>query len=267
MSAFAEVSINLSQIEKSYHYAIPEGMQSQLVPGSLVTVPFGKQIAQGVVLALLDEAEIAEPKEILEILSPNTVLVEGQLKLALWLAEHTFTPLGACIQLMIPTGLSRRADILVSGLDKPIIDREEFSKSQLQLLNLLKQRGELRGSQIDRSIPVADWRKGLDALRAKGMIRTSNVLPPPRVSSKMLRTAALSILPNALAEFDLASLGKNPTTQERRGKILSLLAKQAFPLDFSWIYAETGGNYADLSYLSEQCLNHFNETETRRDPL
>ena len=267
MSTFAEVSINLSQIERTYDYSIPKELQAQIQPGSLVVVPFGKQIVQGVVLALLDQPGVAETKEIIELLVPDTLLVEQQIKLAQWLAGYHFTPLGACIQLMIPTGLSRRADISVALLSDLPSDLSTFSPTQQRLLKLLKSRGELRGAQIDRAIPKADWRKGLDSLRAQELIETRNVLPPPRVASKTSRTAALSIKPSAISDLDIDILGKTPVTQTRRGKVLQLLARQAFPLDFSWIYAETDANYADLSYLADAGLIHFNETEVWRDPL
>ncbi|MFA7115597.1 MAG: hypothetical protein WC214_09090, partial [Candidatus Omnitrophota bacterium] len=116
MSAFAEVSINLSQIDQTYHYSIPSELQSQVQPGSLVVVPFGRQTVQGVVLALLEQPEVAETKPITELLAPDTLLIRQQLDLAQWLAEHFYAPLGACIQLMIPTGLSRRADISLTLL-------------------------------------------------------------------------------------------------------------------------------------------------------
>ncbi|MDY0125523.1 MAG: primosomal protein N' [Anaerolineaceae bacterium] len=267
MSAFAEVSINLSQIERTYHYSIPPDLQGQIQPGSLVVVPFGKQIVQGVVLALPEQAEVPDLKPIIELLAPDTLLIEQQISLAQWLSQHHFTPLGACMQLMIPTGLSRRADISVDlAADLPS-DLSPFSQTQQRLLKLLKSRGELRGNQIDRAIPKVDWRKGLDWLRSQGLVHTNNILPPPRVAAKTLRTAALSIQPSGVASLKKETLGKTPITQTRRGKVLGLLARQAFPLDFSWIYAETDANYADLSYLADAGLIHFNETEVWRDPL
>ena len=114
MSLFADVSINLKQIDRSYHYSVPEALQGQVQPGSLVVVPFGKQTVQGVVLALLDQAEVADPLPIAELLVPDTLLGTKQLELAHWLSQHYHAPLGACVQLMIPAGLSRRADVLVS---------------------------------------------------------------------------------------------------------------------------------------------------------
>ena len=154
-------------------------------------VPFGRQTVQGVVLALLDQPEVAETKPITELLAPDTLLVRQQLDLAQWLAEHFYTPLGACIQLMIPTGLSRRADICLSLQADLPPDLSAFSQTQQRLLKLLKSRGNLRGAQIDRAIPKADWRRGLESLRSQALIKTSNVLPPPRIAPKTLRTAAL----------------------------------------------------------------------------
>ncbi|NLE84729.1 MAG: primosomal protein N' [Chloroflexi bacterium] len=267
MSAYAEVSINLSQIERTYHYSVPEQLRGQIQPGNLVVVPFGKQVVQGVVLALLDEPEVEGTKDIIELLAPNTLLIKEQIQLAKWLAEYNQAPLGVYIQLMIPTGLSLRADISVALLAELPSKLSTYSPTQQRLLSLLQKRGELRGAQIDRAIPKVDWRRGLDLLRSHGLIKTEHVLPPPRIAPKTLRTAALSIPPSAVPSLPNEALGKTEVTQERRKKVMDLLFGQAFPLDFSWVYAETGANYADLSYLADAGLIHFNETEVWRDPL
>ncbi len=267
MGNFADVSVNISHIDRTFHYSIPENLRRQVQPGSLVIVPFGKQIVQGVVLSLLEQPEVSETLPIAELLAPDTLLTRQQIDLAHWLSQYYFTPLGACVQLMIPTGLSRRADIQVGLTTDLPQDLKRFGSTQQRLLKLLAKRGELRGTQIDHALPKADWRKTLDKLRAKGLIRTSNVLPPPRVAAKTLRTAALSIEPGAVENLDPEQVGKTPVTQERRFRALRLLARQAFPLDLSWIYAETGTTYSDLSYLADAGLIHFNETEVWRDPL
>ncbi len=98
-------------------------------------------------------------------------------------------------------------------------------------------------------------------------MRTGNVLPPPGIAPKTLRTAALSLPPAAIEVLTPEQIGRNITTQQRRKKVLDLLAQEAFPIDFSWIYAETGAGYADLKVLAEAGFLHFNETEVWRDPL
>ena len=60
MKPYADVSINLAQIDKSYHYLVPKELGEALQPGCLVAVPFGKQVVQGVVLNLLDERVAAD---------------------------------------------------------------------------------------------------------------------------------------------------------------------------------------------------------------
>lgn len=114
MKPFAEVIINLAQIDKSYHYLVPREIGESLQPGCMVAVPFGKQVVQGVVLSLLDESSVEEVLPIQAVLSETTVLTDMQLRLAQWMAEAWFAPLGACINLMIPVGFTRRSDILVS---------------------------------------------------------------------------------------------------------------------------------------------------------
>jgi primosomal protein N' (replication factor Y) len=63
------------------------------------------------------------------------------------------------------------------------------------------------------------------------------------------------------------TLGAALGVQNRRRQVLELLAREPYPLDFSWIYAQTATKYADLKYLAEKGLLHFNETEVWRDPL
>ncbi len=74
MKPFADVSINLAQIDKSYHYLVPEEIGDALQPGCLVAVPFGKQVVQGVVLSLLDESDVEGLLPIQAVLSEDTVL-------------------------------------------------------------------------------------------------------------------------------------------------------------------------------------------------
>jgi len=264
---FADVSINLARIDRSYHYAIPEELQGKLQPGCLVIVPFGKQVVQGVVLALIDQPEVPEVLEIQELISEDTVLTPAQLALAKWLADETFAPLGACVNLMIPNGLSQRADQLVTlvrDFDEPPADLPPLQK---RILKLLKTRGPLRAGQIERALPKLEWRRSLDTLRKNGWVKTENILLPARISPKTVRTAQLSISPQAVAALDAPALSQRTESGERRLKVLQLLAQEAFPVDFSWIYAQTGASYTDLKALAERGYLHFNETEVWRDPL
>lgn len=269
MSSFVDVSINIAQIDKSYSYRVPSELEGQLKPGSLVLVPFGKRVAQGVVLANQEVPAVEDLKDVIALLSEEQVLTPQQLELAHWLSIATMAPMGACVGLMIPVGLSQRADVLYTLRDiEPTDDMiEAFSPIQKRLLGLLKKRGPLRGAQLSHAMPKTDWQRAMAKLRFGGYVKSENVLPPPRVTSKTVRSAALSVPAETISGIAPQSLGATAATQTRRMAVLERLAADPMPMDFSWIYAQTGANYADLTLLADQGWIHFNETEVWRDPL
>lgn len=270
-SPYVDVSVNIARIDKSLSYLVPPELIGQLKPGHLVLVPLGNRIAQGVVLANLEEPGVEEEalKEIIALLSDDLVLTEQQLELAQWLSVATMAPIGACVSLMLPVGISQRADVLYSLNDLALTDElmANYSSIQKRILNLLKTRGALRGAQITRALPKLDWRGPMLNLRNRGVVITKNVLPPPQVTSKTVRTAALSVPATRVMEIDPISLGGTDNTRTRRMAVLQLLATDPLPIDFSWINAQTGANKADLALLAKMGFIHFNKTEVWRDPL
>jgi len=133
---------------------------------------------------LIDQPEVPNVVEIQALVSEDTVLTQAQLKLAQWLSEETFAPLGACINLMIPSGLSQRADQMVTltrDFGEPPANLPPLQK---RVLKLLKVRGPLRSGQIERALPKLEWRHSLETLRKNGWVNTEAILPPARISPK-----------------------------------------------------------------------------------
>ncbi len=226
-------------------------------------VPFGKQTVQGIVTALIDTPAVENPKPIMELLDPAPVLTQPQLALAIQLAESTLNPLAAIISLMLPVGLSQQADVHYELRNANYEDKT--STVATRLLTLLRERGPLRGRQIDSHFSRVDWRKTAQALVRKGILATKHVLPPPRVRSKFVRVAQLSVTPEA-AEAEMDSLGTKQTLA-RRQSALRYLIQQPEAINLSWVYAETGCNLADLQELEERGLIRLFENEIFRDSL
>ncbi len=65
---------------------------------------------QGIVISLSETSPVAETKPIEMLVDPQPVLTSTQLHLAHWMASETLTPLGECLHLMLPAGLSQQAD-------------------------------------------------------------------------------------------------------------------------------------------------------------
>jgi primosomal protein N' (replication factor Y) len=219
---YARLAVNLSSISGLFDYSLPENLEEEIQLGCLVTVPFGKQLVQGVVLELVSQPAVAETKPVFELLDSVPVLTSHQISLAKWLAWETLSPMAACIGLMLPAGLSKQADSIFAirdpGFSEPDSRVNSWSKisgTELRLVKLLTQRGPLRGRQIDRHFKNVDWRRTAQVLIKNGLLTRHSFLPPPSVRPKFVRTAQLSVPPEA-AEAVMPELGKTPGTLLRR---------------------------------------------------
>lgn len=280
MPTYVEIAVNVPQISGAFHYHLPSDLQGRVKPGHLVEVPFGKQLVQGVVLREVAQPAVPETRPVRKLLDHDVVLTQGQLALAKYLAEADIAPLSACINLMLPVGLSQMADtqytlketLLASQEDSPgqpisIQTFDELSPLQERLVELLRRRGPLRGRQINQALPRRNWRAAARALVRRGLLFTQSVLPPPTVQPKSVRTVQLACPPE-VAEAELTNLGrKGSQALVRRQAILRFLISDPGPVDVSWVYAESGGSLADLRKLADHGLVQLGESEVWRDPL
>ena len=260
---FARLAVNVPTITNLYDYSIPSELAPQVQAGSLVTAPFGNQIVQGVILELLDSPSMQNLKPILDLLDPAPVLTPPQLALAILLADSTLNPPASIVNIMLPTGLSQQADITYE-LRNPNYEDKSFAIAT-RLLNLLRERGALRGRQIDSHFAKIDWRKTAQILVKKGILSTRHVLPPPRVRPKYIRVAQLSVPPEE-AQEQMPNLGTKQTLARRQAALKFLIA-QPEAINLSWVYAETGCILADLQELEERGLIRLFESEIFRDSL
>jgi len=110
MPTFVEVIVNVPQAGDVFHYHLPQDWEGKILPGHLVVVPFGQQKVQGVIVQTIAEPSVAHTRPIIELVDPQPVLTSYQLSLAKYLAKSSLTSLAACVHLMLPPGLSRRAE-------------------------------------------------------------------------------------------------------------------------------------------------------------
>ncbi|HSB66635.1 MAG TPA: primosomal protein N' [Anaerolineales bacterium] len=267
MTTYVEVAVNVPQVSGTFHYHLPAELEGIIQPGHLVEVPFGRQQVQGVVFRFVGQPEVPETKPVTSLLDPQAVLTPLQIKLAGELSEATLAPLAACIDAMIPPGLAQQADTLYQKSSPLVPVSHPLTTLQNRIISLLKERGALRGRQLDSAFKHADWRASIRSLVRQGLVSTQTVLPEPTVKVKTVRTARLSSTPEQ-AEGQMDSLGRTGTASlARRQTILRLLLKEPEEVDVAWLYAESGGNLADLQALVKRGLIRLGEAEVWRDPL
>ncbi|GBL37737.1 primosomal protein N' [Anaerolineaceae bacterium] len=191
---YAEILPNVPSLTHSFHYLVPPVLAGTLRAGHLVVVPFGKQRVQGVVLAVAADAPtgVAEFKAVEALLDAEPVLSAEQLGLAQWLARETRAALIECVNLMLPPGLAQRADAEYQLLREPVVTARAGALQQ-RVLALLRERGALRGRQLQRALPRVAWRPVLERLVRNGCVSKTALLDAPAVQVRHAKTARLTV--------------------------------------------------------------------------
>jgi primosomal protein N' (replication factor Y) len=223
--AYAEVAVNIdAPLDSTFHYHIPPDLEGMVEPGHLVEIEFGTRVAQGIVVALDDQAPVPETKPIITLILPDPVLNPTQLELARWLSRTYLAPLMDSLRLMLPPGLSQRADVTLE-LVPGAAEGERLTDVQEALLAALEERGAMRGRQINSLLPEVEWRPAADQLVRRGIIQRGSVLDPPRARPKQIRTAHLVVGPRQVAAV-LPTLGRRSLAAD----VLDWLAESEDPL-------------------------------------
>ena len=280
MTQYVEIAVNVPGLTNTFHYHLPLELEGMVKPGCLIVVPFGHQTVQGIVLGLVDSPQVPETKAVQELVDPLPVLTASQIQLGHWMAANYLAPLGACLDMMIPPGLSTHADLTIhlrsemsvpkdngifpSGA-KPAHDRT--ADLQESILGQLKDRGDLRGRQLEAAFPRRNWRAALLKLQRQGLVSVTSTIPHPKAHPKTARLVQLAVSPEA-AEEKLKELGRiDSTAATRRQAMLQFLIREPWPVEMAWVYAHSGGNASDLKKLADLGLIIFVEKEVWRDPL
>ncbi|MBI9051449.1 MAG: primosomal protein N' [Anaerolineaceae bacterium] len=259
---YAEVIVNMAQLNSAFDYAIPSEMEGAASIGSLVEVPFGKQTLQGVIIHLRSETTVENVKAIHAILDTQPVLSQQQIALARWISDSTLTSLSACLELMLPPGLSQHADTLYQLVPGLQINSEELSGLQKRIISKLEERGPLRGRQLQHSFKHVNWKASMQSLQRRGWITHQAVLPPPKARQKTTQVAR-SLAP---IHADI-QLSKNVAVHTRRMSVLQFLKQQEQATEIPWIIAQTGAKREDILYLQSSGYLEIVDQETIRDPL
>ncbi|MEM7347774.1 MAG: primosomal protein N', partial [Chloroflexota bacterium] len=193
---------------KTFHYHIPEALQTSLKPGHLVAVPFRHQVLQGVVVALHDHSPVQKTRPIQSILDPLPIVQASQLELAQWLAQQYLAPLTKCINYFLPPGANRQPQTVI----EPITDIPLPSD-----LTPLERALHLYLQQQTKPSLLEDLEaKVVDGLIKKGLARRRTTLSKPKVGPKVERTVEMLISADEIDDA-LLTLGR----QTKQAEILT----------------------------------------------
>jgi primosomal protein N' (replication factor Y) len=215
---YAEIAVN-TPVNQTYYYHIPEPLADKLSPGHLVQVAFGTAHQYGIVLSLHETSPVAQTKPVNELLDSQPVVIPMQIELARWISQRYLTPIGLCLWLMLPPGLTGGRDIRLTLLQPESTSKDLIEQKLIALLQ--KRGGTLTGRRIEaaKALQGQHWRPAADALAKEGIVAVERILTPPRARPKIIQTALLAIHPDQIAAY-ARHLGR----ESRRADILEVLA-------------------------------------------
>ena len=112
MKEFVEVAVGLP-VSKTFHYRIPEPMQSTLRVGMRVLVPFKGRKVTGFTLSLQEKTpEGVEEKlrDVEEVLDEIPLIDLPMLRFYRWVSDYYLHPLGEVIKTGLPPGSTSRVE-------------------------------------------------------------------------------------------------------------------------------------------------------------
>ena len=260
---YAEVAVNVPKIDQLFTYEIPQKLIGDIHLGSLVTVPYGRRNVHGVVTRLLDYATYPQTKKIQSILDDQIQLTPMQIELMHWIAEDTICPISDCISLMLPRGILQKTDQLYQLLEKETSNLP-LTKLQMRLIRLLRERGDLRGRQIDHAIPKTNWRASMATLVRRGLVNSQTVLPKPTTNIKQTKYIE-STIPFDIAKTIIENTARiKDTTKERRKELIRFLINEEPIVEQSVLIKLFGTNTKELNSMEEQGVLRIIEKPTNR---
>ena len=104
MSKFAHLVLDVP-VKQSFTYAIPEEMESSVMVGVRVVVPFGKREITGYVIDVVDTFEATyQLKAIKRVIDKESLYGKPSISLALWMSRFYLCSQGEALSMMIPGG-------------------------------------------------------------------------------------------------------------------------------------------------------------------
>ena len=140
-------------------YSVPPELETEILPGQLVALPYGERLVEGLVWRLHQDM-LAEPVQAREselvlrplhaILDPLPALLPHQIELAQWIAEYYDTPLAQVATMMLPPGLMQRSRMVLRLAESDGHDAlAEMTSPRLRaLIGLLLSEGEVNVERL-----------------------------------------------------------------------------------------------------------------------
>ena len=139
-------------LRQEFDYLVPEALEDQVEIGTRVKVPFGHREVMGCVTAIVETSEHKNLRPISHIIGTQSLVTPKVLRIARWIAEYYCCAPETALKSVLPEAVRREKDgwkeqLHVTPLTPPE-PASKLTKRQQEIVDLLRQRGEMRLQQF-----------------------------------------------------------------------------------------------------------------------
>ncbi|MDD5748831.1 MAG: primosomal protein N' [Actinomycetota bacterium] len=258
---YAEVIIDSpsTELDRSFHYSIPEEFKDRIEIGSLILVPFGNRLALAYVVGFPEEPDVKKLRQVSNLLDEPPVFDFTSMQLCRWIAEHYICPLALTFRLMMPPGRGRKIN---QHVNLAVEKHEAFSMLRkndplFEIVEVIDTAGgTLEMETLKKHAGARRAQNAVSALEEKGIVRRKYVLSKPKASPKKRLIVRLK-------EAESSSFESLPVRQKEIALCLKSLGGAAFAQD---LLNETGTSHASIKALEKKGLVEIKSEEIMRTP-
>ena len=201
---YAEVAVAVP-VDHLYTYQIPEELVDDASEGKRVLIPFRKRYMTGYVVRLSDTTDVANIRNIADVLDTEPVITPDVLQLTQWIADYYLCPWGLVMKAALPSGLDIVHDMLISLENEPAeifqySERLVQGKVQKKVLAALRQHSSLTLRELQKKIGKKGLYAALHALEHQQLIHIEQMATEGKVKPKTLQHVTLRHSPERTRE-------------------------------------------------------------------
>ena len=266
---YAEVAVPL-HVLTTFIYRLPAALQENAQAGSRISVPFGKKLVTGYIVALhaelrsgtsLREQKIKDAREVLD---PFPLVTAELLELTRWVSEYYLAPWGEVLKAALPPGVSPRVEELLSITNAGRVELDhspaDSESTRRRLLEIASEAGTIALASAVDQLKSNEVAKIARALAREGLLTIEQRSGTDSVRTKFERRVRLSSTPTVGDQEPTAKLSN---AQKR---VIELLTSEA-SLPFPEVLARAQVGPSPVMTLAKRKLVEVFEQQLRRDPL
>jgi primosomal protein N' (replication factor Y) len=266
---YAEVAVPV-HVLTTFIYKLPEALQPSAQLGSRITIPFGRKLVTGYIVALhtelrpdtsLKEENIKDAREILDGFPLITAEI---LELTRWVSEYYLAPWGEVLKAALPPGVSPRVEQLLTLTDAGRAELDhadsENESSRRRLLEMVNEAGKLTLVSAAEKLKDDEVPKVARVLAREGLLNIEQQSGSDSVRAKYERRVRLC------AEGLITEPDNTAKLTDAQSRVIELL-KNEESLSFPELLARAQVGPSPVMTLAKRKLVDIFQQPLRRDPL